>query len=388
MERIIFSELLDFVPKRQFRRCVEKYKGNHGVKSFTCWEQFVCMCFAQLTLREGLRDIEVCLRSMQSKLYQVGLTSTISRSTLADANENRSSKIYQSFCKVLIREARDLYVNDKFTEELDEVVYVLDSTYISLCLSLFPWGQIGKQQYAGIKVHTLLDLRGSIPSVISISKGASPDNKMLDEITIEPGAIYVMDKAYVDFKRLYRINEAKGYFVVRFKKNINFQRSSSAETHFNDGILADQTGILASREAKKNYPDKIRKIVFYDKEKNKNIIFLTNNFFLEAKLIALLYKKRWQIEIFFKWIKQNLKIKKFYGTSTNAVETQIWIAISTYLIIAIAKKKLKIKAPLYQILHLLSISLFEKQSLYQALNPPKEIVIMPSNCNQLSLFKF
>jgi len=388
VSKIIFSQLLDFVPKREFRRCVERYKGNKGVKSFSCWEQFVCMFFAQMTYREGLRDIEICLRSMQSKLYHIGIGSIVSKSTLADANESRDSRIYQNFCKVLIKEAKELYSDDKFTEELNEAVYVLDSTYISLCLSLFPWSQIGKQNYGGIKVHTVLDLRGSIPTVISITKGAHPDNKVLDEIRIEPGAIYVMDKAYVDFKRLYNINKGKGYFVVRFKKNVNFQRTSSSYADINVGVISDQTGILARKETNKKYPDKIRKIVFHDKERNKTIIFLTNNFFLEARLIALLYKKRWQVEIFFKWIKQNLRIKKFYGTSQNAVETQIWIAISTYLIVAIAKKKLKIKAPLYQIIHLLSISLFENNDIYQAVNPPKEILDEPNNCNQLSLFNF
>jgi IS4 transposase len=344
------------------------------------------MCFAQLTWRESLRDIELCLRSMQNKLGSLGLHSKVSRNTLAKANEKRDSRIYRDFCRILIKQAKELYSDEKFSKELDETVYVLDSTYISLCLSMFPWGQIGAHNRAIFKIHTLLDLRGSIPSFIDISRGNYPDNKMLDKINIEPGAFYIMDKAYVDFQRLYNINQSKGYFVVRFKKHINFQRNTSADTNIKDGILLDQAGILARRETNKKYPDQVRKIVFYDKEKNKKIIFLTNNFSLKPQLIAMLYKQRWQIEIFFKWIKQNLRIKKFYGTSRNAVETQIWIAISTYLLIAIAKKQLRIKTPLYQILHFTSVSLFENIPLLQALNPPKELIHKPNKHKQLNLF--
>ena len=346
------------------------------------------MCFAQLTWREGLRDIELCLRSMQSKLYHIGLFSKVSRSTLADANERRNSKIYKDFCNILMKQARELYADEKFSKELDEAVYVLDSTYISLCLSMFPWGQMGRHNKAIFKVHTLLDLKGSIPSFVHISKGNYPDNKMLDLIRIEPGAFYVMDKAYVDFARLAKINQDKGYFVVRFKKHINFKRTASHEANIRNGVLVDQTGVFGRREANKKYPDQIRKIVFYDKETNKKITFLTNNFSLEPHLIATLYKQRWQIEIFFKWIKQNLRIKKFYGNSQNAVETQIWIAIATYLMIAIAKKQLRIKTPLYQILHFLSISLFENVPLLQALNPPKQIDTLPIISNQLNLFDY
>lgn len=386
MQRLVFSQLLDFAPKRQFRRCVSRYQGNKGIKNFTCWEQFVCMSFAQLTWRESLRDIELCMRTMQLKLNQIGLFSKISRSTLADANEKRDSKIYKDFCSILMKQARELYADEKFSKELEEAVYVLDSTYISLCLSMFPWGKMGGHNKAIFKIHTLLDLRGSIPSFIHISKGNFPDNKMLDNIRIEPGAFYVMDKAYVDFTRLAKINDEKGYFVVRFKSHINFKRLESNDSDLSKGVLVDQTGVFGRRETSKKYPDKVRKIIFYDKITNKKIIFLTNNFTLEAHIIALLYKRRWQIEIFFKWIKQNLKIKKFFGYSLNAVESQIWIAISTYLLIAIAKKQLKIKTPLYQILHFLSISLFEHIPLFQAVTPSHSLLKHNHMSKQLNLF--
>jgi hypothetical protein len=388
MRKIVFAQLLEFLPRRQFRRCVAKYQGNYRVKNFTCWEQFVCMCFAQLTWRDSLRDIELCMRTMQSKLSLMGFNSKVSRNTLSKANERRSSKIYKDFCTILMKQARELYATEKFCIELDKAAYVLDSTYISLCLSMFPWGQMGRHNKAILKVHTLLDLRGSIPSFTYISKGNYPDNKMLDLIRIEPGAFYVMDKAYVDFARLSKINQEKGYFVVRFKKHMNFKRSSSRKANIKNGILVDQSGALGGKKTRKKYPDQIRRIVFYDKEANKEIIFITNKFLLEPCTIAKLYKQRWQIEIFFKWIKQNLRIKKFYGLSQNAVETQIWIAIATYLMIAIAKKQLRIKTPMYQILHFLSISLFEHTPLLQAFNPQKQIITPPTTSNQLNLFDY
>ena len=342
------------------------------------------MCFAQLTNRSGLRDIEACLRSMEQKLYHVGLRTKVSKSTLARANDKRSSKVFLELVKHLMQTASKLYKGEKFEEDLKQAVYILDSTYISLCLSLFPWAQIGSQKYAAVKMHTQIDLKGSIPTFIRVSKGSHPDNKVLDEIVIEPGAFYVLDKAYVDFARLSNIDEAKGFFVVRFKSNIKFERVYSNPV--SGSILIDQIGKLTGSEGKKKYQNKIRKVVSHDLKKNKTLEFMTNNFSVDASLIPKLYKNRWQIEIFFKWVKQNLRIKKFYGTSLNAVETQIWIAISTYLLVAIAKKKLNLERPLSQILHILSISLFEKESIYQLLSKNTPTENTDSIANQLKLF--
>lgn len=386
MEKIIFRQLLEFVRQRSFRRITDRHKSSFDKQGLSAWEQFICMSFAQLTNCNGLREIELSFAAMSHKLYHLGLHSSVSRSNLSRANNRRSSEIFKTLAELLIQQASKLYKGEPFERDLKQSVYVLDSTYISLCLSLFPWAQIGAQPYAGIKLHAQLDLRGSIPTFIRVSKGAFPDNKMLDEIVVEPGAFYVLDKAYVDFARLSNIDEAKGFFVVRFKSNIKFQRlySNAARAP----ILLDQIGRLTGREGKRKYQNKIRKVVFHDHERNKTFVFMTNNFSVASELIPTLYKHRWKIEIFFKWVKQNLRIKKFYGTSLNAIETQIWIAISTYLLVAIAKKSLKLTQPLSQILHVLSISLFEKEPLFQLLSktPTPHSHSLPDK--QLNLFEF
>lgn len=386
MDKIIFAQLLDHVPKHSFKKSADKLDKLNGNQKLSSWEQFLCMSFAQLTSCSGLRNIETCLRAMSGKLYHIGLHSDISKTSLSRINDTRSSIIFKSLCESLIKIARELYKDDKFCASINEIVYVLDSTYISLCLSMFPWAQIGKQNRSIIKIHTLIDLRGSIPSFIDISDASVADNKILDKIQIEPGAFYIMDKAYVDFKRLSFIEESKGFFVVRFKININFKRIYSKPCDQAKGVISDQVGKLNGSVGKRKYTNKVRKITFHDQEKNKTLVFMTNNFSLPADSIALLYKKRWQIEIFFKWIKQNLKIKKFYGYSQNAVETQIWIAISTYLMVAIAKKKLKLKQPLHQILHFLSISLFENTSLFEALSLKSSNHSNNLDSKQLNLF--
>jgi len=386
MDKIIFAQLLEHVPKHSFKKRANKLDNSNGNQKLSSWEQFLCMSFAQLTSCSGLRNIETCLRAMSSKLYHIGLHSEISKTSLSRINDTRSSAIFKSLCESLIKIAKELYKEDKFCDSINEIVYVLDSTYISLCLSMFPWAQIGKQNKSIIKIHTLMDLRGSIPSFIAISDASISDNKILDKLQIEPGAFYIMDKAYVDFKRLSFIEESKGFFVVRFKININFKRTYSLPSDGAKGVISDQVGNLNGSVGKRAYANKVRKITFHDQQRNKTLVFMTNNFSLPADSIALLYKKRWQIEIFFKWIKQNLKIKKFYGYSQNAVETQIWIAISTYLMVAIAKKKLNLKQPLHQILHFLSISLFENTSLFEALSKNSTIKYPEQFPKQLNLF--
>jgi len=383
--KTVFSQLLDFVPKRQFRRCVERYNGDHRVRTFSCWDQFLCMAFAKLTYRESLRDIEICLRNRTEQLYRIGLRGNVSRSTLADANESRDSRIYADLCQLLIQQARTLYADEKFIKELDEVVYILDSTYISLCLSLFPWAKFSPYK-AAVKVHTLLDLRGAIPAFIAISRAKYRDNEMLDNILIEPGAFYVMDKAYIDFARLYNIDQARAYFVTRSKKNLRFRRQYSRPVDKESGVRADQTIKLVGRVASGKYPNQLRRIRYFNEQNKIRLTFLTNNFNLSAETIADLYKARWQIEVFFKWIKQNLRITSFYGTSFNAVRTQIWIAISTYLLVAIVKKQLNIKTPLYQILQFLSLSLFDETPILRAFTPSHQSNFDPPANNQLNLF--
>jgi len=386
MEKIVFRQLLEFVPQRSFRRLASEQKVSFDKQGLSAWEQFICMSFAQLTKCSGLRDIEFSFNAMSHKSYHLGLHSGVSKSSLSRAYNKRPSSVFKSLAELLMKQATKLYKGEKFEEELKQAVYVLDSSYIALCLSLFPWAQIGSQQYAGVKLHAQIDLRGSIPTFIRVSKGSCPDNKMLDEIVVEPGAFYILDKAYVDFARLSNIEEAKGFFVVRFKSNIKFERVSSNQV--SDSVMIDQIGKLTGSEGRRKYQNKIRKVVFHDREKNKSLVFMTNNFFVDAQLIPKLYKHRWQIEIFFKWIKQNLRIKKFYGTSLNAIETQIWIAICTYLLVAIARKKLKLEQPLSQILHILSISLFEKEPLYQLLSKMPSSDASSHNDNQLNLFNF
>ena len=362
----IFSQIMDFLPKKKFDRCVELYGGNRRMRSFSCFDQFLCMAFAQLTYRESLRDIECCLRAMQKKLYHIGIRGNVSRSTLADANENRDWRIYCDFAQILIQEARRLYANDDFGLELKETVYALDASTIDLCLSVFPWARFRRSK-AAIKLHTLLDLRGNIPSFISITDGKVHDVNVLDELIPEPGSIYVMDRGYLDFDRLYRLHQNHAFFVIRRKVNTRFRRIYSAEIDKTTGLKCDQAIMLTGFYTQKSYPEKLRRVKYYDEENEKRLDFLTNNFSLPAITIANLYKCRWQVELFFKWIKQHLRIKAFYGTSENAVKSQIWIAISVYVLVAIIKKRLIIEQSLYTILQILSVSIFEKMPIYQAL---------------------
>ena len=382
----IFSQLMAFLPTYEFRRCVKHYNGNYKVKSFSCWDQFLTMAFAQLTYRESLRDIQACLRVAQNKLYHMGFRGKISRNTLANANQVRDWRIYADFAQVLISIARPLYAKDNFGLELEQTVYALDSTIIDLCLSLFPWATFRKRKGA-IKLHTLLDLHGSIPTMIFITHGKIHDVKILDNLLIEPGAIYVMDRGYMDFARLHKIQQSSAFFVTRAKKNFDFKRLYSHDVSKDTGIQCDQTIVLMGFYSKKDYPEKLRRIRLLDPETGKRLIFLTNNFKLPAKTITDLYRSRWQVELFFKWIKQHLRIKAFYGTSENAVKTQIWIAISVYVLVAIVKKQMKLDLSLYTILQILSVSLFEKVPLFQALSDQNYKQLIPYDSNQLNLFQ-
>ena len=358
------------------------------MKSFSCLDQFLCMAFAQLSYRESLRDIESCLRAMQSKLYHLGIRSRISKSTLAYANENRDWRIYADFAQVLISIARELYAKDDFGIELDETVYALDSSTIDLCLSLFPWARFRKTKGA-VKLHTLLDLRGNIPSFISITDGKVHDVNVLDELLPEPGSVYIMDRAYLDFERLYLLHQCMAFFIIRSKRNTQFRRLYSHEVDKSTGLRCDQTVVLTGVKTKKQYPEKIRRVKFFDEQKDRNFAFLSNNFLVPALIIAELYRCRWQVELFFKWIKQHLRIKAFYGTSENAVKTQIWIAVSVYVLVAIVKKQLKLDdLTLYTILQILSITLFEKASLLETLRAPKYNNITQTQDNQLKLFHY
>ena len=383
----VFSQLVDFLPTYQFRRCVERYQGNYGIKSFSCWDQFLCMAFAQLTYRESLRDIETCMRALQNKLYHIGIRGKISRSTLADANEERDWRIYAEFAQILIHEAKKLYINEPFGVDIDETVYAFDSTTIDLCLSLFPWAKFRKQKGA-IKMHTLLNLRGNIPEFIRITDGKVHDVNILDELIPEPGSFYVMDRAYIDFERLYLLTNCCAFFVVRAKSNLDFRRISSQKVDKSTGVLCDQVIVLTGIKTSKKYPEKLRRIKFFDSKTNKTFVFLTNNFSLYALTIAELFHCRWQIELFFKWIKQHLRIKVFYGTSENAVKSQIWIAVSTYLLVAIVKKMLNIELSLYTILQILSVTIFEKMPILQVVTGNDYIIPKYLDPNQLNLFDF
>ena len=360
----IFSQLMQYLPWHHFHRCVARYHGNYKVKLFKCSDHFRVMAFAQLTYRESLRDIEACLRAVHTKLYHMGIHSTVSRNNLSTANDRRDWRIYADFAQLLIAEARQLYAADEFGVDLDATVYALDSTTIDLCLSLFPWARFRKTKSA-VKLHTLLNLRGSIPEFIMISEGKVHDVNVLDQLMPAPGAYYVMDRGYVDFKRLYDLHTQKAFFVTRAKGNQAFARRYSHPVDRATGLMCDQTVVLTSFYPRKHYPESLRRIKFYDPEKDARLVFLTNNFTLPAITITQLYKARWRIELFFKWIKQHLRIKAFYGTSDNAVRTQVWIAVSTYLLIAILKKRLPIDLSLYTILQVLSVSLFEKSPILQ-----------------------
>jgi hypothetical protein len=377
---------MEFIPIHEFRKCVAQYTGNYKVKSFTCWDQFLCMAFAQLTYRESLRDIQACLRGTRHKLYHMGIRGNVSRNTLANANKIRDWRIYSDFAQVLIRKARRLYANESFGVELDQTVYALDSTTIDLCLSLFPWALFRKRKGA-VKLHTLLDLRGSIPTVVIITHGRIHDVTILDRLIIEAGAIYIMDRGYLNFARLYAIHQSSGFFVIRSKRNFNFRRLYSHTIDKSTGIQCDQTIVPQNFYAQKNYPEKLRRIRYLDVTTNKRLVFLTNNFTLPAKTIAELYRCRWHVELFFKWIKQHLRIKAFYGTSENAIKTQIWIAISIYVLVAIVKKELKLDQSLYTILQILSVTLFEKEPILQVLTNNDYMNPNPAPSNQLNLFE-
>ena len=365
--KTILSQLMEFLPSYEFRLCVKRYRGYYKIKSFSCWDQFLCMAFAQLTYRESLRDIQACLRGNQQKLYHLGFRGNVSRNTLAHANQVRDWRIYGDFAQILITQARSLYANEDFGVELKQTVYAFDATTIDLCLSLFPWAQF-RQRKGAIKLHTLMDLRGSIPTLIFVTHGKVHEVNLLDNLLVEPGAIYIFDRGYLDFARLYKIHRAGAFFIIRAKSNFRFRRIYSQVADKANGVQADQIIELHGYCARKGYPDRLRRIRYYDAEKKKRLIFLTNHFTLPAFTIAELFRCRWKIELFFKWIKQHLRIKAFYGTSENAVKTQIWIAISVYVLVAIAKKKLKVEASLYTILQILSVSLFEKAPLLQLLS--------------------
>ena len=383
--RTIFAQLLDHLPSYEFQKCVTRYRGDYQQKTFSCWDQYLSMAFAQLTYRDSLRDIEACLRSMQGKLYHMGFRGKVSRSTLADANESRDWRIYADFAQVLIGIARPLYAHDPMGVDLDHSLYALDSTTIDLCLSLFPWARF-RQHKAAVKMHTLLDLHGNIPTFIRITDGKVHDVNILDEIVPEAGAFYVMDRGYIDFDRLYFFTICSAFFVVRTKENVLLQRRYSHPVDKSTGVRSDHTVILTAIESVKVYPDALRRVSYLDAETNKRLKFLTNNFVLPAATIAQTYKCRWQVELFFRWVKQHLRIKSFFGTSDNAVKTQIWIAVSIYVLVAIVRKRLELRASLYQILQILSVTLFEKMPLLQAFQEGLSQTDLPENTKQLILF--
>ena len=382
----IFSQLMQHLPWHHFHRCVDRYHGNHKVKEFKCADHYRVMSFAQLTYRESLRDIEACLRAIRSKLYHMGIHSTVSRNNLSNANEKRDWRIYAEFAQILIAEARRLYADEELAVDLDASVYALDSTTIDLCLSIFPWARFRKRKGA-VKMHTLLNLRGNIPEFILISDGKMHDVNVLDYLLPAPGAYYLMDRGYLDFERLYEINICQAFFVTRAKDNFTFKRRYSQPVDRTTGLICDQTVILTTFYPAKAYPEPLRRIKFRDPEDPSSLlVFLTNDFTLPAMTITKLYKSRWMIELFFKWIKQHLRIKAFFGTTPNAVKTQIWIAISTYLLVAILKKRLRIDLQLYTILQILSVSLFEKTPILQAFQSWNYDSEIPQSRNQLMLF--
>ena len=383
--KTLFAQLMDFLPWTTFSRIVARYGGDRGVRGFKCTEQFRAMAFAQLTWRESLRDIEVCLSAQSSNLYHMGFRSAVKRSTLADANETRDWRIWAEFAQRLIAQARELYKSESLGIELTETVYALDATTIDLCLSLFPWAPF-RSTKAAIKLHTLLDLRGAIPSFIHISDGKLHDVHALDMLIIEPGAIYVMDRGYLDFERLYALDQAGAFFVTRAKSNLDARRLYSAASDRAHGVIADQTIVLNGYVTSHLYPAHLRRIRFKDRATGKSLVFLTNQFAHPPQTIAALYKARWQVELFFKWIKQHLRIKRFYGLSENAVKSQIWIAIATYVLIAIVKKRLALDASLYTLLQILSLTTFEKMPIKQALSLADHTSSLLDNPNQLNLF--
>jgi hypothetical protein len=365
--KYVFAQLLDFLPRHEFNKCRQRYRGDYKVRSFSCFDQFLCMAFAQLTFRDSLRDIETCLRALRTKLYHVGFRGTISRSTLADANENRDWRIYADFAQILIAQARRLYAEEDLPVALQEAAYAFDSTTIDLCLKLFPWAHFRRRK-AAVKLHTLIDLRGNIPCFLRVSTGKMADVQTLDDLLLEAGAFYMMDRGYIDFRRLYRFQQGLAYFVTRAKKNLDYRRVQSRVVDKTLGLCSDQTICLQGTKTAKQYPAPLRRVSYYDADTDKRLVFLTNNFTLPAQLIPQLYKCRWQVELFFKWIKQNLRIKTFVGTSENAVKIQVWIAVCVYVLVAIIKKELAIERRPSEILQILSLTLFEKTPLFQLLD--------------------
>ena len=383
--KTVFAQLMDLIPAHEFRRCVERYQGNYKVSTFSCWDQFLCMAFAQLTYRESLRDIETCLRALGPRLYHAGVRGHVSRSTLADANETRDFRIYADLAQVLMATARSLYADEDLGVELQQTVYALDSTTIDLCLSLFPWARY-RAQNAAVKMHTLLDLQGNIPAFIDVTPAKIHEIHTLDILLPEPGSIYILDRGYLDFKRLYRLQRALAFFVIRSRKDFRFRRLVSHPVDKNTGLRCDQTVRLQSFYPAKFYPEPLGRIRYHDAETEKSLVFLTNHFDLPTLTIAQLYKCRWQVELFFKWVKQHLRIKKFYGLSPNAVKTQIWVAISVYVVLAILRKQLRLNLSLYTISQILSLSLFEKMPLLQTFQQIGGTSELGQSCNQLDLF--
>ena len=383
--KLVFAQLMEHLPLHTFRRCVQRYPAKYPTKTFSHLDQFLCMAFAQLTYRESLRDIETCLRAHQAKLYHLGIRGNIAKSTLADANEQRDCRIYMDFAMSLIQTARKLYASDSFAVELEQTAYALDTTTIDLCLSVFPWARF-RSTKAAVKMHTLLDLRGNIPTFIHISDGKMHEVNVLDILIPEAGSFYIMDRGFTDFARWYTMHQAQAFFVTRAKSNLLFRRVYSRSVDKATGLRCDQTIALKAPKASKDYPQHLRRIKFYDAEHDKHLVFLANNFDLPALTISQLYRCRWQVELFFKWIKQHLRIKRFYGTTENAVKTQIWIAISVYVLVAIVKKRLNTEASLYTILQIFSLTLFEKTPIDQLLKNTEMQMITRQNNNQLNLF--
>jgi hypothetical protein len=381
----VFAQIMAFLPLHEFRKCVKRYRGDYKIKTFSCLDQFLCLAFAQLTYRESLRDIVACLRTMKHRLYHMGIRSNVSRNNLAHANETRDWRIFADFARVLIAEARRLYQDEDLGLDLQNTVYAFDSTTIDLCLSLFPWAFFRKRKGA-IKLHTLLDLRGSIPTFVHMTDGKTNDVRILDELPLEAGAFYLMDRGYLDFSRLYTLHEYRVFFVIRAKSNLQSRRISSRPVDKTMDVTSDQTIVLTGPKSKADYPEPLRRVRFYDRENDRHLTFLTNNFLLPALMIAQLYKLRWQVELFIRWIKQNLRIKSFYGTSENAVRTQIWVAITVYALVAVIKKRLPLELPLYTFLQILSVTAFEKLPLNQLLTETADHESMTDGCNQLVLF--
>jgi hypothetical protein len=383
--RTIFAQVMDFLPGTEFRRCVERYRGDYKVQSFSCWDQFLCLAFAQLTGRESLRDIEACLRSQQSKLYHLGFRGRISRNTLAHANETRDWRIFADFARALIAQARLLYRDEPLGAELDQTLYALDSTTIDLCLAMFPWAQFRRHKSA-VKVHTLLDLRGSIPTNVYVTSGAVHDINILDQLLPEAGAFYLLDRGYLDFARLYVLKQGCAFFITRAKQNTQFWRRDWRPVRHSTGLRSDQTIQLTGPKTSRLYPDPLRRIHYFDAEKDLRLVFLTNNFLLPALTIADLYRARWRVELFFRWIKQHLHIKSFFGTSENAVKTQVWVAITVYVLVAMVKKQAPLDLSLYKILQILSITLFEKTPLLSGFSDVADNLDAADPHTQLKLF--